>query len=194
MTSFKQELDQEVERLKTEHAKKTRKPYRYKNGYRVTDTIRMYCKKSAPSILEFHISYDLVHQMWLWRDYFGAEHKAPEKMPRWVVQNSNVEFVPFTDGMPGCLMRMERPFNYRPNGTRLTQKPNAWNFRTAITARKLGLKNGIDSGRIIRTIPWDDQHGYIMMFEPADMLHGTNMDRQGFREFAENVIAVGIKD
>lgn len=182
--SFKKELDAEVERLKAEAAK-PKKPHRYANGYRVTDTIRLYCRPSQPTILRLNISYDLVHQMWLWRDYPDAT-KAPPKMPEWVRQNSIAEFLAFEEGLPGCLLRLEQPLRYyRQQGTLLTQIKNSWNFRTAITARKLGIKDGIESGRIIRTIPWEEQRGFILMFEPEDMRHSATMNTEDFREFAE---------
>lgn len=192
MTSFKQELDAEVDRLKAEAAK-PKKPHRYSTGYRVSDTLRLYCRPSQPKILRLSLSYDLVHQMWLWRDYPNGG--APDKMPRWVLENSVAEFLPFTEGLPGCLMRLEQPLRYyRQHGTRLTQIEKSWNFRTAITARKLGVKNGIESGRIIRTIPWEDQRGYILMLEPRDMLHTPTMTDDEFREFAEAQAAGANKE
>lgn len=182
--SFKQELDAEVERLKKEAAK-PKKPHRYSTGYRIADTIRIHCRASQPKILRVNISYDIVRQLWLWRDYYGNEHKAPEKMPQYVLHNARAEFLSFTDGLPGCLLRMERLFNYRPHGTLLTQPPKSWMFRTTITARKLGLKDGIESGRVISTIPWPEQRGYILIFNNRDMLHEPPMTEEEFKEYAE---------
>lgn len=181
--SFKQELAQEVERLKQEAAK-PKKPHRYATGYRVTDTVRLYCRPSQPKILRLAISYDIVEQMWLWRDY-PDETKAPDKMPKWVLENSVTEFLPFTEGLPGCLMRLEQPMRYyRQHGTRLSQIEHSWNFRTTITHKKLGVKAGIPSGRRIDTIPWPEQRGFILMFELDDMMHKPTMTESEFREFA----------
>lgn len=182
MTSFKQELDAEVERLKAEAAK-PKKLHRYANGYRVSDTLRLYCRPSQPKILRLAISFDIVEQMWLWRDYPNGG--APPKMPKWVLENSVAEFLPFTEGLPGCLMRLEQPMRYyRQHGTRLSQIPGRWNFRTAITHKKLGVKAGIPSGRVLPTIPWEDQRGYIIMFELDDMAHKPTMTASEFAEFA----------
>lgn len=188
MTSFKQELDAEVARLKKEAAK-PKKPHRYASGARIADTVRIHCRPSQPKILRVTISHDIFRQLWLWRDYPNNEHKAPERIPQYVLHNARAEFLSFTDGLPGCLLRMERLFNYRPHGTLLTRVPHAWTFRTSVSHRKLGLKAGIESGRIIRTIPWEEQGGFILMFEPEDMLHKPDMTAEEFAEFAEETAA-----
>lgn len=181
--SFKQELDAEVERLKAEAAK-PKKLHRYQNGYRVTDMVRIHCRPTQPKILRITISHDIFRQLWLWRDYPNNEEKAPEKPPQYVVHNARAEFLSFTDGLPGCLLRMERLFNYRPHGTLLTRVPNTWTYRTTITHKKLGLKAGIESGRVARTIPWPEQSGFILMFEPEDMLHAPSMTAEEFKDYA----------
>ncbi len=182
MTSFKRELAAEVDRLKAEAAK-PKKLHRYATGYRVSDTLRLYCRPSQPKILRLSLSYDIVHQMWLWRDYPNGG--APDKMPKWVLENSVAEFVAFEEGLPGCLMRLEQPMRYyRQHGTRLTQIKNSWNFRTAITARKLGVKDGVPSGRILPTIPWPEQRGYIIMMELSDMRHSPTMTATEFKDYA----------
>lgn len=187
MTSFKQELDAEVTRLKAEAAK-PKKPHRYSTGYRVSDTLRLYCRPSQPKILRLSLSYDLVHQMWLWRDYPNGG--APDKMPKWVLENSVAEFLPFTEGLPGCLMRLEQPMRYyRQHGTRLSQIRNSWNFRTSITHKKLGVKAGVPSGRVLPTIPWPEQRGFVVMFELDDMMHKPTMTQDEFTEYATAVAA-----
>ncbi len=183
MTSFKKELEQEVERLKAEAAK-PRKPHRYANGYRVTDTVRIHCRPSQPKTLRITISWDIFQQLWLWRDYPNNEEKAPDKPPQYVVHNARAEFLSFTDGLPGCLLRMEQLFNYRPHGTLLTRVPHTWTYRTTITHKKLGLKAGIESGRRIDTIPWPEQKGFILIFNNQDMLHAPSMTDEEFKEFA----------
>lgn len=183
MTSFKQELAAEVDRLKAEAAK-PKKLTRYKTGYRVSDMVRIHCRPSQPKTLRITISWDIFQQLWLWRDYPNDESKAPEKPPQYVVHNARAEFLSFTDGLPGCLLRMERLFNYRPHGTLLTRVPHTWTYRTTITHKKLGLKAGIESGRLVRTIPWEEQAGFILMFEPEDMLHTPSMTAEEFKDYA----------
>ncbi len=190
MTSFKQELEQEVARLKKEAAR-PKKLHRYASGARIADTVRIHCRPSQPKILRITISFDIFRQLWLWRDYPNNEHKAPEKIPQYVLHNARAEFLSFTDGLPGCLLRLERMFNYRPHGTLLTRVPKAWTFRTSVSHRKLGLKAGIESGRVIRTIPWEEQAGFILMFEPEDMMHKPDMTAEEFADFAETTAAGG---
>lgn len=188
MTSeFQRELDAEIEKLKAQRPKdRFGKDRRYKKGYRVEETIRMYTRRTAPNVVQFSISYDLVHQMWRWRDRYPKEG---DRIPDHIATQSRIEFLRFTDGIPGCLMRLEQMAHYRPNGNMLQRPKNSWAFTVVTNVKKLGiLPNPLADARQMEFIPWPEMGGYILMFEPHEMAHAPNMTTDEFRDYANDYV------
>lgn len=174
--SFKKELAAEVAALK---AKAAPKKHRYKNGYRKTETIRLYCRPSLPKMIHIRLSYDLVDQMWRWRDKWAKPH---EQIPDYVLKTMRIEFLRFEGGIPGCLMRLEQPYHYAPNGVRIHRVPGTWMYALSITHKKVGVKAGIPSRSPIEFIPWEAMGGYILMLEPSDLIAEPTMAPEDFAD------------
>lgn len=154
---------------------------RYKNGWRISNVIRMYCRPTAPDWLDFSVSYDVVEQWHQWR-----EGKPGLKMHKYFHTRLRAQVLNFTDAaMPGCLLRIE-PYTFNPYGAKMRRLPDGWTFRFSIAAKKLGLKPGIRSRRL-ETLPWEDEKGHILVFEPHEMLYdGEVADiHSGFNESRE---------
>lgn len=170
MSEFDDELAAAVERLRKQADKESRP--RYKIGYRSTESIRLYCRPSNPKLLDIYISYDLVDQLWRWRDW--AKENKP--MPSWVRDTLRAEFVRFNDvGVPGCLLRLESMAVLRQRGLIMRQPKKQWRYVVTATTKRLGLKPGIPSPRKLEYLPWPEQKGFILIFEPEDMLETTEL-------------------
>lgn len=151
-------IDDEVARLRKE-VERAERP-RYRNGGRLVETIKMYCRKSNPKLVEFAISFDLVEHWWQMR-----ENRPKDKMPKRYWDHLRVQFLGFQNAaMPGCLLRLE-PYTFWQEGRKL--RLDHWRFITTINADAIGLKPGVPS-QIVDFMPWDDQKGVALIFRDED--------------------------
>lgn len=175
---FEEALAIEVEKLRKAH-EKANKP-RYRDGHRVKESVRMFVRPSRPGSLEFAVSFDLIDQLWRWRDW----QKEKKPMPAWAKRSLTAEFVTFRDKtLPGVSLRLESLSSYRTRGVAVTQKKGYHSYTIAASAKKIGLNAEHLRTRRIDYLEWPEEKALLLIFEPQELLRNSvNSDPQIVRD------------
>lgn len=167
MRSFKNKIQDEMDKIDKTRKKNSGAP-RYTARARVFENIKMYCAPTNPKYLTFSFTLDLVEQLMKLRD-----SNPNAKVGKYNYQHLKLEYRSFaTAAMPAFMVRLAPSFN--PQGaTKLTKVPNSWRFRSTIMAKKIRIRDGVQT-KDMEYIISPKFKGLVVIIPDNDYRRNTN--------------------